>query len=269
MSTKSIIESWYRRLEFPKAYDEEFYEALNTIEIPEDTTVDNYDRKGDDGKKNLLAYLYLCESMAQGAKQRGIPDEVITETLKDLVIWTENFTGVKGSLYLGELGWLKIHMTGTMFRLGRLQFRMAPAFRDIPEAGVKQGDNVMEIHIPRGEKMTAEECDRSFAWAKEFFPRYFPEYSFSCYTCWSWLLDDTLKEFLAEDSNILRFGARFTKVYKKEGYFFTDSVFGFGVGEEKVGEAVCRSSFAQKLKDAVLAKKPFYITLGFIPKELC
>ncbi len=266
MDTKKIIEGWYRRLEFPAQFDEEFYEALENIEISPDTTVDNYDKDCQDGKKNLLAYLYCCEETARKCKERGISDEVITETLKDLVIWTENFTGVKGSLYLGELGWLKITMDATMFRLGRLQFRMAPAFRDIPEAGIQKGDNVMEIHIPRGDKMSHEECERSLNWAREFFQQHFPEYSYTCFTCWSWLLDDTLKEFLSEESNIIRFGNRFTKVYKKEGYFFTGSVFGFGVTEDTVADVVCRSSFAKRMQEAMLAGKKFYMTLGFIPK---
>ena len=45
-------------------------------------------------------------------------------------------TEMMGELYLGELGWLTIHMRFQMFRLGRLQFRMWTAYRDMPEAGI-------------------------------------------------------------------------------------------------------------------------------------
>ena len=194
MSTGPIIEKWYKLLGFPAEYDAQFYEALDAIDIPADTTLESYDMKSQDGKRNLLTFLYLCEGLQQKANGLGIPEEVLIETLKDIVIWTENYTEMKGTLFLGELEWLKLHMQFEMFRLGRLQFRMAKAYRDIPEAGIRKGDNVMEIHIPRGSKLDIGECERSIAWAKEFFARYFPEFAYTCFTCNSWLLDDTLKE---------------------------------------------------------------------------
>ena len=266
MSTGPIIEKWYKLLRFPAEYDAEFYEALNTIEIPADTTLESYDMKSEDGKRNLLAFLYLCEGILPQAQERGIPEDIIVDTLKDIVIWTENYTEMKGSLFLGELDWLKLHMRFSLFRLGRLQFRMAKAFRDMPEAGIVKGDNVMEIHIPRGSKLDIAECEKSIAWAKEFFARYFPEFSYSCFTCNSWLLDDTLKEYLPENSNIIRFGNLFTKVYSRELNCLLSSIFRTDTTEENLHDAVCTSSFAQRIKDAVLAGKQFHMTLGFIAK---
>ena len=266
MSTKPIIEKWYKTLQFPAEYDAAFYEALETIEIPADTTLENYDLKSEDGKKNLLAFLYLCEDVAQKAQALGISEDIVIESLKDLVIWTENYTEIKGTLFLGELDWLKITMEFAMFRLGRLQFRMAKAYRDIPEAGIAKGDNVMEIHIPRGSKLDIAECENSLAWAKEFFAQYFPEFTYSCFTCNSWLLDDTLKEYLPETSNIIRFGDMFTKVYSRELNCLLSSIFRADTTEENLQDAVCTSSFAQRIKDAVLSGKQFCMTLGFISK---
>ena len=266
MQTKTIIQKWYDLLEFPAEYDAEFAAALGSYEIPADVTVDSYDRNCTDGKRNLLTFLYLCEAVQEKANERGIPQEIVVETLKDIVIWTKAYTEMKGELYLGELGWLRIHMQFTMFRLGRLQFRMAKAFRDIPEAGIQKGDPVMEIHIPRGGKLTPSECEASLNWAREFFATFFPEFSYTCFTCNSWLLDEDLKAFLPEESNIIRFGNLFTKVYHKELNCLLSSVFRDDTTEENLADAVCTSSFAQKVKDAVLAGKKFHMTLGFILK---
>ena len=45
MKTKKIIEKWYQLLRFPKEYDDAFYAALETIEVPEDASLASYDLK--------------------------------------------------------------------------------------------------------------------------------------------------------------------------------------------------------------------------------
>jgi GNAT-like C-terminal domain len=46
------------------------------------------------------------------------------------------------------------------------------------------------VHVPRdGGRLTPDACDRSFACAREFFPRHFPEASSETARCTSWLLD--------------------------------------------------------------------------------
>ena len=62
-NTKAIIKKWYERLGFPKEFDAEFYIALDNIEIPEDVTIETYDKNTDDGKRHLLTFLYLCEGL--------------------------------------------------------------------------------------------------------------------------------------------------------------------------------------------------------------
>lgn len=266
MQTKEIIQKWYRLLEFPVEFDAPFAEALETYEVSPNLTAETCDYKCTDGKQNLLNLLFLCQQVQDKADERGIPQEIVVETLKDIVIWTKVHSELQGELYLGELGWLAIHMKFQMFRLGRLQFRMWKAYRDMPEAGIQKGDNVMEIHIPRGSRLDPAECDKSFARAKEFFATYFPEFSYTCFTCNSWLLDEDLKEFLPEESNILHFGNRFTKVYARELNCLLSSVFRDDTTEENLADAVCTSAFSRKVKEAVLGGKMFHMTLGFIPK---
>ncbi len=65
---------------------------------------------------------------------------------------------------------------------------------------------MLNIHIPaEGGAMTVEACADSIQQATEFFPKYFPEYSFKGFKCYSWFLDISFEKFLAETSNIIKF----------------------------------------------------------------
>ena len=57
--TAPIIEKWYQTLHFDPKYDTEFYEALHSISISPDTSIDTYPIGCADGKQNLLAFLYI------------------------------------------------------------------------------------------------------------------------------------------------------------------------------------------------------------------
>ncbi len=263
--TRPVIEKWYRILEFPPAFDAEFYVALDRIPVPASLTLGQYDLNAGDGKRNLMAFLYFCEQTYHKASAMSIPDSVIVDTFRDIVIWTENHTERTGGLYLGELSWLSLHLRMQLFRLGRLQFCMGHAFRDIPEIGVSEGDPVLEMHIPRGGKLAMEACEASIRQAAAFFARFFPDFPYKGITCWSWLLDDSLRNYLPETSSIIRFGNLFTKVYSIQKNALIKYVFRPGTTRENLADAVCTSGFARRIRDAVLAGEQFHETLGFLP----
>lgn len=265
-SVKEVIRYWYSRLSFPKEYNGVFEELLSRIKVSDAITVEGYDVFCPDGERNLLSYLYLCSEAAEKCRERGIPEEVITDTLSDIVIWTKNWSAVKGHLCLFELGWLKRHLSGKLFRLGRLQFCMDGAERDIPSYGIKKGDNVMEIHIPAGQSLTDEAVRDSIERAKEFFAKYFPEYKYSVFTCHSWLLDDDLKEYLPEDSGIIRFGNMFDKVASDDSNAIVRYLFPWDTTVLNIGHRHPVSSLAKKVQRAVTGGKTFHETLGVIRK---
>ena len=76
----------------------------------------------------------------------------------------------------------------------------------------REGEPTLGIHIPESGPLTPEACDDSLAQARPFFSRHFPETPTRLAICTSWLLDPQLAEYLAPDSNIVRFGRRFTLV---------------------------------------------------------
>lgn len=259
-----IIEKWYKRLGFPKAYDTEFYKALEEIRVSDAVTLETYDKNSLCGRRNLLTYLYLCEETARFYAEKQIPEEILLNTLKDIVVWTREWSNVTGALCLRELPWLARHLDGRLFKIGRLQFCMAEAERDIKEYGICRGDNVIEIHIPTGGPLTPERVCGSIDGAKDFFAKYFPQFSYTCFICHSWLLDDKLKEYLPEGSNILAFGNMFDKVYEEDSNALIRYLFRWDTNEQNLPHAVCNSNFATQIKKAVMRGEQFHDTLGVI-----
>ena len=263
---KVIIQKWYEKLNFPKNYDAQFKKAIREIEISDAITLENYDLTCEDGKRNLLSFLFLCEGLAKRYEDAGIPENILLDTLKDLPIWTIEWSNVKGSLHLGELDWLKKHMDMNLFRLGRLQFSPAKCHYDVPEFGIKKGDDIMEVHIPTGDKLNTGDCLESIEMAKIFFEKYFPDYKYSYFTCHSWLLDETLRKYLPEESNILAFGDLFKKVHEDDSLALIRYIFRWDTTKENLPHSVCNSSFAEKIKKAVMKGETFHETFGVILK---
>ena len=232
---KCIIEKWYKKLNFPQEFDSEFYSALTNPNVAE--SIDDYDVNCQDGIKNLLSFLYFCEKTERLYKEKGISDEILADTLNDIVLWAKVWSKIKGGLYLGELAWLKRHLEGRLFKLGRLQFEMNSARADASDYGIKKGDNIIAIHIPRNGRLDKKLVDDSINNAKLFFARYFPEYKYSYMTCHSWLLDESLKKYLSPDSNILSFADRFDNVAYDEKNDIMRFIFGWDVTGKNLSQA--------------------------------
>ncbi len=261
---RRTIEEFYKALNFPSVHDKEFYKALDEVRISPKTNVKSYDVDSTDGRRSLLSYLYMCKALRERYAERGIPEEILYKTLSDLVIWTNTWTDLKGGLYLGELWWLSLHLDMQLFRLGRLQFGFGKCLYDLPQYKLKKDDPVIDVHIPEGEPLTPEECDKSFAEAREFFKKYFPEFKYEYFTCHSWLLDDTLDELLPETSNVIKFKARFDRVHTEKENMLLRYIFKWNVNETNLRHAYPISDFAAEVKRRVLSGKDFNITYGIL-----
>ena len=261
-----IIEKWYLALNFPKEFNREFYKALDTVRISDAITIDSYDCECTDGKRNLLSFLYMCEALEEKYLDLGINREILLDTLYDIVRYTVIWTGLKGSLYLGELGWLRNHLSGRLYKLGRLQFNMGLAEHTIPAKNILKGDPVLEVHIPEEGPLTPNSVDDSFRKAERFFAKYFPEFQYDFITCHSWLLDASLRDYLKPDSNILQFQKRFERAQKEESYLMLRYLFRWNTTRLNLQDFIPRTSFAAKIKEQVLAGRKFYEVTGVIPK---
>ena len=70
---------------------------------------------------------------------------------------------------------------------------------------LRQGDAMLEMHIPPGGDMTPERCVESMQMAVEFFADHFPDQPFSGFVCSSWVLNPRFGTILAPDANIRLF----------------------------------------------------------------
>ena len=260
----TIIEKWYKKLEFPKEYDREFYSALKEYTISDNISIDTYDLDCKDGKRNLLSFLFMCEELSQKYAEKGIPQEIMVHTAKDLVLWTNAWSDVKNEMYLGELNWLCRHFKMKLFRLGNLEYVIKESPFDFAQYGIKKGDTLIDVHIPNDAKFATELCDESFRYAKKFFSEYYPEYKLDFFTCASWLLDRELDKLLPETSNIIKFGRRFTVVDEKthESFGALRYVFKWNTNRLNLKNAVCTSGFSERLKKFVMDGNSLYSVTG-------
>ena len=262
---KDIIRKWYRLTDISKDWDNEFEKALAEIKISDSLSIETYNSDGD-GKRDFLSYLYMCENLKKKYDEKNIPEEILIDTVKDIAIWTDLWSDLKSGLFLGECQWLKRHLSMKLFKIGRLQFYMGKAETDIPEKGIIAGDDVIEIHIPASGPLKESECKESLKMAREFFKKNFPEYDYKCFTCHSWLLDDSLDELLDKESNIIKFRKMFELRGKEESDAILRYVFSWNTTLRKLPKEVPGSSFALKVKEKALKGGKFYEALGVIDK---
>ena len=187
--------------------------------------------------------------------EMGFSEEEYLHTFSDLKTWTDMCILETGICGLRETGWLTSHMHAGIVRLGRAQFQPDTVEEDIVLSNtvIKAGTKILNIHIPFGGPMSDEEISSSFARAKAHFGESFVHAE-------SWLLDPNLPNYLAPTSNILAFANRFER-YKVEE---SNSIerFVFRVIKEDKNEYVAETTFAKKIKQAVLDGTKFYSGYG-------
>lgn len=147
-----------------------------------------------DALTKLAIALKAAEKTFKLYQKLGVGEDVFAATLDDIRIWCENC----GNIGLDNIGWIKNHIAGKLFKIGRLQYQ---AF--------SHGKKLIYIHIPQGEKLDFDACKDSVRMANEFFRKYFPKYVYKHYFCESWLLYQPNKNFMNPDSNIVKFSTLF------------------------------------------------------------
>ena len=164
----------------------------------------------EDSRNSVAAFLETLPDIRRYHAERGISDEVSWATLADLGQQLNVSRRTNGEYGLETHWWMTIHWTGAIYTLGRLQFLLHQVPDGNPVPGTEPGEWVIGVHISETGPLTPESVDDSFAQAREFFPQHFPEYPVKTATLGSWLLDPYLLDNLPPDSNMVRFGRRFT-----------------------------------------------------------
>lgn len=72
-----------------------------------------------------LVILLMLPETIQRYRSRGIPLQILRDTMGDLSLWMYMHLAKYGVFGLDQFDWLLHHVSGRLFRLGRLQFAMA------------------------------------------------------------------------------------------------------------------------------------------------
>lgn len=169
----------------------------------------------------VYVYLAALPTIRQWHRERSIPDDVSWATLADLGEHLAIHRRMFGEASLDIPDWLTLHFRGLLYRLGRLQFHRwrfplhvpidtDTIGNDVTELRPSPGALALDVHIPEsGGPLSPAACSESFAQARDFFARYFPEEKYRFAWCASWLLDPQLANYLPPTSNIVCFQRRF------------------------------------------------------------
>ena len=134
----------------------------------------------------------------------------------------------------GYHSWLPRYGKGKIFRLGAFQFELC----------ILNGSNVLGVHIPNGTKLDVRENLINFMYALDFFGKYYSEYNFAGFVCYSWLMNPHIEEFMGKKTNITRFGdmfERFELEDREEGVFLSV----FNVTKYDTVEQLCENTSLQ------------------------
>jgi hypothetical protein len=168
----------------------------------------------------LMILIYKMAALLDAYEAKGFPDEVLLDTLSDVTLRQRMYLKQYGKLGLSDedVMWLQHIYRLNIFKLGALQFEIAPMkyltskgliYFDEFSKKLPEGAPVLNVHIRRGIDLSAEAVDQSFRRAERFFTKYYSEYDFVAYTCYSWLLYSGNQQLLPSSSRILAFAGRF------------------------------------------------------------
>lgn len=111
---------------------------------------------------NLVCYLNYCDLAEKFYQEKGISERILIDTLLDIRIWAYRYKEIFGGYGVKEINWLHNNIECNLFRIGRLQYKFGKSMLFSFKYRMKLAENILEIHIPRGDKLQFSECIESF-----------------------------------------------------------------------------------------------------------
>ena len=214
---------------------------------------------------NLVVVICLFKILEERLTEKGIPKEIIEQTLIDVVYKHKECVTVFGIHGVMEASWFKAILEERCFGIGRLQFEIDEFRLNEYSNGknvVRKGEKVLSIHIPgSNQPFTESACKHTYKSAVDFFRKYYKSTFNGAipFVSWTWLLYPKNSEFMGESSNILRFQKDFDVIESAE-YKKNDSIVWriFGVPEIKeISNLPENTSLQKSAKEYLLKGKNF------------
>jgi len=148
-----------------------------------------------DGMKRLCCML-RCALGARALYDRlGISGEIYVATMGAFSRFVREHKDSYGRYGFDRGFWTTRQVSAKLFRIGQLEYELATL----------NGEPAVSLHIPTDADLRPEVLVPSIKEGLAEFFRLFPGYAGRPVFCHSWLLSPLLKDFLPQDSNILRF----------------------------------------------------------------
>jgi len=150
----------------------------------------------DPGGMKRLCVMLRCALKAKAEYDRlGIPEQIYIDTMAAFSRFVREHRESYGRYGFDRSFWTTRQVSCRLFRIGQLEYELTTL----------DGEAVISLHIPTDVDLRPGVLQPSLREGLSEFCRLFPEYAGKNVYCHSWLLSPQLKEFLPEDSNILRF----------------------------------------------------------------
>lgn len=150
----------------------------------------------DDGGFKCLCCMLRCALRAKEEYDRlGISEEIYVDTMGAFSRFVREHMESYGSYGFDRSFWTTRQVSAKLFRIGQLEYELT----------TQEGERVVSLHIPTDVDLRPEVLRPSVKEGLAEFYRLFPDYEGKKVCCHSWLLSPLLKDFLPENSNILRF----------------------------------------------------------------
>lgn len=208
----------------------------------------------------LAFYVRAAVHAYENYRDKGISDQIYWDSMKDLKIWLEQCYRKYGIYGIYELLWIGQTIKLEVFRLGRLQYEKMVIKKDLGQARtIKSGTDIINLHIPEGEKLDRQSCLESLSKVKSFYGME----DNPIIICDSWLLSPKLREVLDKESNIIKF---------QELFYLIDWRFEYPQAEERIFKDIMDNkedypedtSLQRKAKAYYLRGEDFGVGLGVI-----
>lgn len=150
----------------------------------------------------LFAIMYFVEEFAEDCKERGIPLEIVQNTLRGINCIRKNkeLSGYPGvTVYLD---WLALYAYKELYRINHFIYQLGEKY---------EGKDVISVHILGGVDLSTENVLREFAYAEKLFKTCFPEYHFEGFICDSWMLNPNLEQIMGRKTKVSQFGDLFER----------------------------------------------------------
>lgn len=173
---------------------------------------------------NLLFWLHTVPMMAVEYEKRGLPEDLLYETMSDLSTKMRECRELRGCTGIEET-WYFLFTDIKLFSMGRLQFKKDEFLHThYSNHGItiQKGDRVYACHIPSSGKLSRELYLDSFQRAYEF---YKPELNGTVIpiVCASYLFyPPYMEKVFPEKSNIRRFANEFDLLLTRKYQTFGD-----------------------------------------------